>query len=82
MKNSFPTIIKLFEEQVKDTPHTPAISFKNRTLTYSELNEAANELALTLQNTISHEKTHEVVIAVLLERNDYFMSFFMANSIL
>jgi amino acid adenylation domain-containing protein len=69
MKNSFPTIIKLFEEQVKDTPHTPAISFKNRTLTYSELNEAANELALTLQNTISHEKTHEVVIAVLLERN-------------
>ena len=40
---------QLFEEQVKRTPDTPAIVFKDRQLTFHQLNERANQLAHYLQ---------------------------------
>lgn len=39
------TISRLFEEQVDRTPDREALSLRNETLTYRELNERANQLA-------------------------------------
>lgn len=39
------TVISLFHEQVKRTPKNRAVVFRGRSLTYAELNEAANRLA-------------------------------------
>ncbi|MBF0450080.1 MAG: amino acid adenylation domain-containing protein [Candidatus Magnetomorum sp.] len=39
------TIVDLFEEQVEKTPDNSAIIYKNKSITYKELNQAANALA-------------------------------------
>lgn len=44
------TITEIFEKQVFDTPDRIAVSFKNKQLTYSELNERANRLAWRLRS--------------------------------
>ncbi|MCI0536210.1 MAG: amino acid adenylation domain-containing protein [Verrucomicrobiales bacterium] len=45
-----PTCVQiLIEQQVERTPNSPAIIFEGRTLTYGELNAAANALALRLR---------------------------------
>ena len=44
------TVIDRFEEQVARTPSAIAVIFKNQSLTYSELNSKANQLAHYLQN--------------------------------
>ncbi|MFS1513883.1 non-ribosomal peptide synthase/polyketide synthase [Chengkuizengella sp. SCS-71B] len=44
------TIHELFEEQVKETPNHVAVVFEGQSLTYRELNEKANQLALVLRN--------------------------------
>ncbi|MCK4258506.1 MAG: non-ribosomal peptide synthase/polyketide synthase [Halanaerobiales bacterium] len=43
------TIHQLFEEQVKKTPENIAICFKDKQLSYRELNEKANQLANSLR---------------------------------
>ncbi|MBQ3757689.1 MAG: amino acid adenylation domain-containing protein, partial [Oscillospiraceae bacterium] len=43
------TVIKLFEEQVRKTPDNVAVVYKDRKLTYRELNARANQVARTLQ---------------------------------
>jgi amino acid adenylation domain-containing protein/non-ribosomal peptide synthase protein (TIGR01720 family) len=43
------SIVQLFEEQVRRTPNNFAVAFDNQKLTYSELNERANQLAHYLQ---------------------------------
>ncbi|MGI8503150.1 MAG: non-ribosomal peptide synthetase, partial [Hassallia sp.] len=43
------SIIQVFEEQVRRTPNNFAIAFDNQKITYSELNERANQLAHYLQ---------------------------------
>ncbi|WP_291584138.1 amino acid adenylation domain-containing protein [Clostridium sp. UBA6640] len=43
------TIQELFELQVEKTPDDIAVAFKNQNLTYRELNERANNLALLLR---------------------------------
>lgn len=44
------TIVDLFEEQVEKTPDNIAVVFEDQKLTYKELNEKANCLALMLRN--------------------------------
>ncbi|WP_180984584.1 non-ribosomal peptide synthase/polyketide synthase [Paenibacillus sp. F4] len=44
------TIHGLFEEQVKQTPEQVAVYFEGAQVTYRELNERANRLALTLRS--------------------------------
>ena len=42
------TIVQLFEEQVEKTPDNIAVVFEDQKLTYKELNEKANQLAIIL----------------------------------
>ena len=45
-----PCVHECFEEQVERTPNAVAVSYKNLPLTYSELNQRANQLAHYLRN--------------------------------
>ena len=67
-------IIKYFEEQVEKTPNRTAIVFKNKKMSYKEINEKANSLAYELRkngvrnNTIIgilEERSFEMMIAIL-----------------
>ncbi|MBK8551804.1 MAG: amino acid adenylation domain-containing protein [Ignavibacteria bacterium] len=44
-KAEFRSVVNLFEEQVKKTPNDTAVIFKDRKVTYKELNERSNRLA-------------------------------------
>ncbi|MFP2913660.1 AMP-binding protein, partial [Pyxidicoccus sp. 3LFB2] len=44
------TAHQLFEAQVERTPHAPAVSFEDSTLTYLQLNARANQLARHLRS--------------------------------
>ena len=57
------TSIDLFEEQVTKYPNNKALAFKERTLTYQELNEKANQLGAYLR-TVSY--THLTLPTILL----------------
>ncbi|WP_107666521.1 non-ribosomal peptide synthetase [Cyanothece sp. BG0011] len=57
---------QLFERQVNQTPHTIAVEFDNEKLTYSQLNEKANQLAYYLQ--VSGVKPNDLV-AICMERS-------------
>jgi len=68
------TVISLFEKQVKENPDKIAVSQKNRTLTYKELNNLANNLASILSENeiVSNDKvclflpnSIELVISIL-----------------
>lgn len=68
------TIATLFEEQVLLTPDNTALVFENKSLTYKELNEKANQLAYFLRaNGIKNNsivgimvnRSLEVIIAIL-----------------
>lgn len=68
------TISQLFEEQVKLTPTNIAVSFKNTSLSYEELNKKANQVANFLRNlgiqandvvAIRLNKSLEMVIGIL-----------------
>ncbi|MBS5824841.1 MAG: amino acid adenylation domain-containing protein [Clostridium argentinense] len=68
------TIHELFEEQVKNTPNNIAVVYKDKQLTYSELNEKSNCLAKILRNKgvkadtvvgIMVEKSLEMIIGIL-----------------
>ncbi len=65
---------QLFERQVEKTPHTIAVEFNDNQLTYSQLNEKANQLAYYLQQlgvkpkdlvAICMERSLEMVIGLL-----------------
>ena len=56
----------LFEEQAERTPDNIAVTFKNRQLTYAELNARANQLAHYLQNI---EVKPEVLVGICVERS-------------
>ncbi len=67
-------IQRLFENQVERTPEAIAVQEGSRSLTYAELNEAANRLAHFLKQTgvtpgtlvgISLERSSEMVVAIL-----------------
>jgi amino acid adenylation domain-containing protein len=68
------TADRLFEQQAEKTPGAAAVSFKNRRLTYEELNGRANQLARHLRGAgvgaetlvgVFMERTPELVVALL-----------------
>ncbi|MGN1299484.1 MAG: amino acid adenylation domain-containing protein [Candidatus Scatovivens sp.] len=68
------TISQLFEEQVEKTPNNIAVVFEDQKLTYTELNEKANQLANYLRNNrigrndivgIMVNRSLEMIIAIL-----------------
>ncbi|MGH9945854.1 MAG: amino acid adenylation domain-containing protein, partial [Pyrinomonadaceae bacterium] len=57
---------ELFEEQVKRTPDAVAVEFEGETLTYSELNSKANQLANYLLST---GVEHETLVGLCVDRS-------------
>jgi amino acid adenylation domain-containing protein len=68
------TIIDLFEEQVQKTPNNVAVVFEGKELTYTELNEQANQLAKFIKDKYSIKQ--QQIIATLLPKSiDLIVSF-------
>jgi len=65
------TIHRLFEEQVKKTPDSIAVVYKDIYLTYLELNNKANQLARYIIQINSIKSDN--LIALFLERNEYML---------
>ena len=66
--NNDKTIVDLFEEQVSKTPDKPALTFGNQSLTYSKLNEKANQLANYLvKNGVNQCETIGIMVNRSLE---------------
>jgi len=59
-------IHELFEEQVKRVPDNIAVVFKNKKITYRELNERANQLARRLR---SEGVTAGVIVGIMVHRS-------------
>ena len=62
------TIVELFEEQVERSSENVAIVFEDIELTYSELNEAANQLGNYLRHNYNIQP--DDLIAIKLERSE------------
>ena len=62
------TIIELFEEQVDKSPNAIAVVFEDKELTYRELNEQANQLAVYLREKYSIKPND--LIGIKLERSE------------
>jgi len=63
------TVIDLFEKQVKSTPDNVAIVYKEKELTYTVLNEKANQLGDYLRKTYSVQS--DDLIAIQLKRTEW-----------
>lgn len=63
------TIIDLFEEQVDKTPNNIAITFKNRNLTYTELNQASDKVGHFLKRKFN--TSHDDLIALFIDRSEF-----------
>ena len=63
------TIHQLFEEQVQQTPDNIAVIFDNQQLTYSELNQQANQLAYYIQKQYQYNLQPDTLIALCLDRS-------------
>lgn len=61
------TIHQIFEEQVFDTPNNIALVFENKTLTYQELNERANQLARYIKKQYQQLTNQELKPDTLLD---------------
>ncbi|WP_154695202.1 non-ribosomal peptide synthetase, partial [Clostridium botulinum] len=60
------TIQELFEEQVEKTPNNIAVVFEDKKLTYRELNEKANSLAMVLRgNGVKADS----IVGIMVERS-------------
>ncbi len=62
------TIIELFEKQVIETPNNIAVTFREKQLTYRQLNEQANKVAYYLRQ--HHKAQSEECIAFWLVRSE------------
>ncbi len=60
------TLISLFEDQVAKTPDNEAVIFKGKSLTYKELNNLSNALALTLREKGVGRDT---IVGLLTDKN-------------
>ncbi|MFI0982767.1 amino acid adenylation domain-containing protein [Streptomyces sp. NPDC021093] len=60
------TLAELFEAQARRTPDAPAATFRDRTLSYRELNQRANRLARLL---VARGAGPEQVVGVLMPRS-------------
>ncbi|MDL2144169.1 amino acid adenylation domain-containing protein [Flavobacterium tructae] len=63
------TLVELFEEQVAKTPTHTAVIFKDRELTYNELNQHANQLAHYLRQEYDIQPND--LVGIKLERNEF-----------
>lgn len=59
---------QLFEEQVEKTPHELALVYEDKSLTYQELNQAANRLAHLLIN--DYQVKSNQLVAFYLDRSE------------
>lgn len=59
------TLVQLFEEQVKQSPQSTAVSFENHSLNYQQLNERVNQLAHYLRKQGAKPET---IIALAMKR--------------
>lgn len=64
--NANKLVHQLFEEQAARTPEAAAVAFNNRTFTYAELNQRANQLARYLKR---HDAQPEMLVAVHLDQS-------------
>lgn len=62
------TIIDLFEEQVARTPHNIAVVFEDKVLTYTQLNEQANQLGHYIRQ--NNKVQPDDLIGIKLERSE------------
>lgn len=62
------TIIHVWEGQVKNHPHAPALQHGEEIYTYEELNEQANRLGNWLRNT--HNAGPDTLIGILQDRSE------------
>jgi amino acid adenylation domain-containing protein len=62
------TFSLLFEEIVNQCPHAPAIVFRGKSMSYKELNDAANQLGLCLRSKY-HIKEDDI-LAVFMPRSE------------
>lgn len=60
------TIVDYFEEQVKETPDNIALVFEDKTFTYRELNEKANQLAHHLK---SFDIKNDDIVGIMVHRS-------------
>lgn len=60
------TIHELFENQVKNNPNNIAVIFEDEKLTYNQLNEKANKLAVTLRKKGVKNNS---IVGVMIERS-------------
>ena len=63
------TLHQLFEQQVEKTPDNVALQFDGLSLSYHQLNQRVNRLALVIQNDYLTDGTAEPLIALYLERS-------------
>ena len=68
---------RLFEEQVQKMPDAPAVEFEDASLSYSELNNRANKLALHLIAIGMSPGDH---IAILTERSSALIAGILASN--
>ncbi len=60
------TIHQLFEEQVERTPNNIAVIYEDKSLTYRELNDRANQVAIILRNK---GVGTDNIVAIMVERS-------------
>ncbi|MEJ7675703.1 MAG: condensation domain-containing protein [Chitinophagaceae bacterium] len=60
------TVVKLFEQQAAKTPDSVAVVFKDKRLSYHQLNERANQLASYLRSKGIQEET---LVPICIERS-------------
>ncbi|TXI92124.1 MAG: amino acid adenylation domain-containing protein, partial [Neisseriales bacterium] len=65
------TLVELFEEQVLRTPTNIALVYEDIRLSYSELNEKANQFANYLQ--LNYHIKADDLVALYLNRNEYML---------
>lgn len=62
------SIVEIFEEHVKNTPHNIAVVFEDKELTYQELDKQSNNLAAYLLN--NHDIQGDDLIGIMLDRSE------------
>jgi amino acid adenylation domain-containing protein len=61
------TLSELIEDQARNIPNNIAVVFKDKKLTYKELNEKANQVAQTIRKTMSIKP--DTIIGIMTERS-------------
>ncbi|MGB8194787.1 MAG: condensation domain-containing protein, partial [Chitinophagaceae bacterium] len=71
------SLIHLFEQQVRQRPGSIALVYENRSISYGELNERANQLAGYLRE--QYKIGREDFVAILLDRSEWMIASILAT---